>query len=181
MTRIWILLLCLSVGYGQGGNLEAIRQIVREETKKVVSNEVKNLKLELKEETKLIVSNEIKNLRVELKVETAGIKGDIKELNGKIEGMKFIISLIVTGVGVMIGLFCVILAILGLPYFIQIFKRNERIAADIAYRYRDKAEIQANAIDRVEIQAMIEKALKEQANAIVEKAFKEKAELQKVG
>ena len=66
-------------------------------------------------------------------------------------------------VGVMIGLFCVILAILGLPYFIQIFKRNERIAADIAYRYRDGAEIQANAIDRVEIQAMIEKALKEQA------------------
>ena len=66
MTRIWILLLCLSVGYGQGGNLEAIRQIVREETQRIVSNEVKNL-------------------RLELKVEMAGMKGDIKELNGKIE------------------------------------------------------------------------------------------------
>ena len=73
---------------------------------------------------------------------------------GKIEGVKFTINAVLVGVTIIIAFF-------GLPHVARILGKREIIRAENGYR--DKAEIQANAIDRVEIQAMIEKALKEQA------------------
>ena len=139
MTRILILLLCLSVGYGQSGiTLEQLEKTLKasEERTKI---QIENLRLELK--------NDLENLRLEL-------KGDIKELNGKIEGMKFVINAIMVGVTIIIAFF-------GLPHVARILGKREIIRVENGYR--DEAKMQANAIDRAEIQAMIEKALKEQA------------------
>ena len=153
MTRIWILLLCLSVGYGhqngEGITLEQLEKALKasEERTKI---QIENLRSELK--------GDIENSKLEL-------KGDIKEQNGKIEGLKSEIA--------------------GVKFMVYVLLSGVAIVIALIVRKREKEYVSQN---RAGLQAFIRETVREEngyrdeakVQAMIEKAFKEQAQVQKV-
>ena len=87
-----------------------------------------------------------------------GVNSKIEGVNSKIEGVKFTINAVLVGVTIIIAFF-------GLPHVARILGKREREYASqdraqppireiirVENGYRDEAKMQANAIDRAEIQ-----------------------------
>ena len=184
MTRIWILLLCLSGVYGQSGitlqQLEKALKASEVRIKDDIRRDIEELGLEQKADMQAL------NVRIDKQ------DGKIEGINGKIEGMKIVIdgmrytvNLVLTAVIIMLTIIAI-----GIPLLVLFLGKRDREEASQNRAFspnivgrptiRETVQVENGYLDEAKMQAIAEKVFREQANAIVEKALKEKAELQKV-
>ena len=135
MTRILILLLCLSLGYGhqngEGITLEQLERALKASEERTKS-EIAGVKVE-------VVG--LKGEMVEIKGQIAGVKDEVVGLKGEIAGIKFVINFIVSGVIIIIGL-------LTLPSVRRMFKQK-------------KSKQKIIHLEEIRIKAIVEKVLEE--------------------